>query len=82
MDINSCGPRIDIAGIYNCVIRLIIAISNQAINYVIHGNPEKLYKSLVRSQLEYALVSMGHLSLRTLRKRSQHFSKDVQLNLS
>ena len=54
----SCGHAYDedtklkVAGIYNCVIRLIIAISDQAINYAIPRNHEKLYKSLVRSQLE------------------------------
>ena len=42
LEINSCGLDIDIAGIYNFVIRLLIEISDQTINYVISRNPEKL----------------------------------------
>ena len=45
--IDSCGLNIDIAGIYNCVIRFIIAISDQTINYAIPRNLENLYKLLV-----------------------------------
>ena len=49
-----CIHYIHIAGIYNCVIRFIIAISDQTINYAIPRNLEKLCKSLVQLQLEYA----------------------------
>ena len=56
LDMNSCGLHIDIAGSCNCAIRVIIAIRDQTINYAIHRNPKKLYKSLVQSQLEYGLV--------------------------
>ena len=47
MSVVNSGPNIDIAGIYNCVIRFIIAISDQTINYAISRNLEELYKSLV-----------------------------------
>ena len=40
--LNSCGLDIDIAGIYNFVIRFLIEMSDQTIKYVISRNPEKL----------------------------------------
>ena len=46
MSVVNSGLNIDIAGIYNCVIRFIIAISDQTINYAISRNLEELYKSL------------------------------------
>ena len=42
LEINSCGLDIDIAGIYIFVIRFLVEISDQTINYVISRNLEKL----------------------------------------
>ena len=49
LEINSCGLDIDIAGIYIFVIRFLVEISDQTINYVISRNPEKLTCTCVLS---------------------------------
>ena len=81
LETHSCGLNIDIAGIYNCVIRFIIAISDQTINYAIPRNLEKLYKSLVSSQLEYASQVWSPFTNLQCRKRSLYLI-ELELNLA
>ena len=60
---DSCGLNIDIAGIYNCVIRFIIAISDQTINYGIPRNLSRIYTNHLFDHSWSMLHRSGHLSL-------------------
>ena len=58
LEINSWGLDIDIGGIHNCVIKFIIGISDQTINYVITRNP--------RNWPVYSATAMLQLKLRDM----------------
>ena len=58
LEINSWGLDIDIGGIHNCVIKFIIGISEQTINYVITRNP--------RNWPVYSATAMLQLKLRDM----------------
>ena len=58
LEINSWGLDIDFGRIYNCVIKFIIGVSDQAINYVITRNP--------RNWPVYSATAMLQLKLRDM----------------
>ena len=58
LEINSWGLDIDIGSIYNCVIKFVIGISDQTINYVITRNP--------RNWPVYSATAMLQLKLRDM----------------